>query len=66
MFILVHQSKPEFLVMLLTMLANNLLVMKHFTTNTHMNAFVWFAKIAKHGLIPRKVIAWDLKGHDLC
>jgi hypothetical protein len=52
--------------MLLTMLANNLLVMKRFTTNTHMNAFVWFVNIAKHGLIPRKVTAWDLKGHDLC
>ncbi len=66
MLILVHQSELKFLVMLLTMLANNLLVMKRFTTNTHMNAFVWFVNIAKHGLIPRKVTAWDLKGHDLC
>jgi hypothetical protein len=52
--------------MLLTSLAKNLLVMKRFTTNTHMDAFVWFANIAKHGLMPKKVAIWDLKGHDLC
>jgi hypothetical protein len=66
MLILTHQSKPKFLVMLLTLLAKNLLVMKCFTTNTYMDGFVWFANIAKHGPILRKVTTWDLKGHDLC
>ncbi len=55
---------PKFLVMLLTLLAKSLLVMKHFKTNMHMYAFVWFANIAKHGLILRKMTTWDLKGHD--
>jgi hypothetical protein len=65
-FALVPQSKPKFGAMLPTKLTENPPKVGHSPTCMHTSAFVWFANIATHKSIPRKIVIWNLKDLDLC
>jgi hypothetical protein len=41
-------------------------MVEYYPTNTHVGAYVWFAKKIEHKLILKKMMTCDLKGHGLC
>jgi hypothetical protein len=39
--------------------------MEYFLANKHISASIWFTNSIEHELILRKMITWDLKGHNM-
>jgi len=53
---LVNWSKLKFFAIMLTQMAENLLMVEHFPISMHMAAFMLFANIAKDELTPKKIL----------
>jgi hypothetical protein len=52
----VHQSKPKCFSIMLTQLAENLLMVEHLPINMHIGASMLFVNMAKSELTPKKIL----------